>query len=158
MIDVLVVGAGPVGIVTALQLTGMGVRTVIIDRSLTPTRFPKMDISNARTMELFETLGIAADVRRIGVAEHYSFDVIWTADWDRPPVAVWDLPSVETYRKAIVARNDGTQPSQPYQRLPRDLVLVRPDHFVAWRGNAPPTSPDDVLSVVTGLQRSGMSA
>jgi 2-polyprenyl-6-methoxyphenol hydroxylase-like FAD-dependent oxidoreductase len=119
MIDVLIVGAGPVGIVTALQLAGMDVRTVAIDRSMTPTRFPKMDISNARTMELFETLGIAADVRRIGVAEHYSFDVIWTTDWNRPPVAVWDLPSVATYRKAIIAGNDGTQPAQPYQRLPQ---------------------------------------
>lgn len=118
-VKVLVVGAGPVGIVTALQLAGMGVPSLVIDRSDSPTRFPKMDISNVRTMELFETLGIAGDIRRIGVPEQYSFDVIWTADWDQTPVAVWDLPSVEAYRKTIIASNDGSQPWQPYHRLPQ---------------------------------------
>ena len=118
-VDVLVVGAGPVGIVTALQLANMGVRSLVIDRADTPTRFPKMDISNARTMELFQQLGVADDVRRIGVPGQHSFDVIWTIDWDRPPVAVWDLPSVETYRKTIIDKNDGSQPWQPYHRLPQ---------------------------------------
>jgi hypothetical protein len=32
----------------------------------------------------------------------------------------------------------------------RDLVLVRPDHFVAWRGNALPDAIDDVIRTVTG--------
>lgn len=31
------------------------------------------------------------------------------------------------------------------------LVLVRPDQFVAWVGNEPPTNPDKVLAKVTGL-------
>jgi hypothetical protein len=32
----------------------------------------------------------------------------------------------------------------------RDLVLVRPDHFVAWRGNTLPDSPASVIRTVTG--------
>ena len=32
----------------------------------------------------------------------------------------------------------------------RDLVLVRPDHFVAWRGNTLPDSPAGVIRTVTG--------
>ena len=32
----------------------------------------------------------------------------------------------------------------------RDLVLVRPDLHVVWRGNAPPENPDDVARVATG--------
>jgi len=30
------------------------------------------------------------------------------------------------------------------------LVLVRPDHFVAWRGDAPPEAPEGLLRAVTG--------
>jgi hypothetical protein len=31
-----------------------------------------------------------------------------------------------------------------------DLILVRPDQHVAWRGNAPPEDPDALLAAVTG--------
>jgi len=31
-----------------------------------------------------------------------------------------------------------------------DLALVRPDQYVAWRGNAPPADPDRLLAQVTG--------
>jgi 2-polyprenyl-6-methoxyphenol hydroxylase-like FAD-dependent oxidoreductase len=32
----------------------------------------------------------------------------------------------------------------------RDLVLVRPDQYVAWRGDAPPSDPDKLIAMVTG--------
>ena len=37
----------------------------------------------------------------------------------------------------------------------RDLVLVRPDLHVAWRGNAPPADPSAVAAIVTGRVPSG---
>ena len=32
----------------------------------------------------------------------------------------------------------------------RDLALVRPDQYVAWRGNAPPSDPDRVIGRLIG--------
>jgi hypothetical protein len=32
----------------------------------------------------------------------------------------------------------------------RDLVLVRPDQYVAWRGNAPPPDPERLLAQIVG--------
>src|SRR6185312_237802 len=32
----------------------------------------------------------------------------------------------------------------------RDLVLIRPDHYVAWRGNRPPADCDALLARLTG--------
>jgi hypothetical protein len=32
----------------------------------------------------------------------------------------------------------------------RDLVLVRPDHHIAWRGNSPPTDAGALVGRVTG--------
>jgi hypothetical protein len=31
-----------------------------------------------------------------------------------------------------------------------DLALVRPDQYVAWRGNVPPADPDKLIAQVTG--------
>ncbi|WP_421106863.1 FAD-dependent monooxygenase [Streptomyces sp. NEAU-S77] len=37
----------------------------------------------------------------------------------------------------------------------RDLVLIRPDQHVAWRGNALPTDPGDLVARVTGQRAAG---
>ena len=31
-----------------------------------------------------------------------------------------------------------------------DLVLVRPDQYVAWRGNAPPSDPERMFAQISG--------
>lgn len=62
----LVVGAGPVGLITALKLAYHGVRCMLVERNLETTRWPKMDITNVRTMELLRTLGLADGLREQG--------------------------------------------------------------------------------------------
>jgi hypothetical protein len=32
----------------------------------------------------------------------------------------------------------------------RDLALIRPDQYVAWRGNASPSNPDRLLAQMVG--------
>ena len=49
--DVIVVGAGPVGLTLAIDLGRRGVRTLLVERDPTTKPWPKMDRSNARTME-----------------------------------------------------------------------------------------------------------
>ena len=50
---VLIVGGGPVGLITATTLAKYGVRSVILERNLTTTKWPKMDLTNARSMEIY---------------------------------------------------------------------------------------------------------
>ena len=38
----------------------------------------------------------------------------------------------------------------------RDLALIRPDQYVAWRGNAPPSDPDRVMGRLVGAILSAM--
>lgn len=63
---VLVIGAGPAGMLLALQLARNGVRSMLIERNLTTTKWPKMDVTNCRSMELFNRLGISQGLRRQG--------------------------------------------------------------------------------------------
>src|SRR6185437_10066743 len=55
--DVIVAGAGPTGLVLAIDLGRRGVRTLLLERDPTTKAWPKMDRSNARTMEIFRRLG-----------------------------------------------------------------------------------------------------
>ena len=57
--QVLIVGAGPVGLTLALDLGRRGVRCTLIERNTTSIQLPKMERCNARTMEIYRRLGIA---------------------------------------------------------------------------------------------------
>lgn len=58
-IDVLVVGAGPTGLMLANQLIRRGVRLLIIDRNSGPSDRTKALGVQARTLEIYDRLGIA---------------------------------------------------------------------------------------------------
>ncbi len=58
-IDVLVVGAGPTGLMLANQLARCGIRPVIIDRHAGPAQQTRAMGVQARTLEIYAKLGIA---------------------------------------------------------------------------------------------------
>jgi 2-polyprenyl-6-methoxyphenol hydroxylase-like FAD-dependent oxidoreductase len=113
---VLVVGAGPTGLVLASVLSGYGVNCVLVERNTHTTRFPKMDVTNGASMELLRRLGVDAELRRVGVAPQHSFDVIFAAGLDGPEIARWALPSVDEQWATLRGEPDGTRPGQPWQR------------------------------------------
>ncbi|EXJ70410.1 uncharacterized protein A1O5_06478 [Cladophialophora psammophila CBS 110553] len=115
---VLIAGGGPVGLLLAKVLSHYGTRSVLFERNQTTTRWPKMDLTNARSMELFRKLGLADDLRRQGVLAHIGQPVLVSSGLSaKEPITRWDLPSVEMFRKEIREKNDGTKPSEPWQRL-----------------------------------------
>jgi len=57
--DVLVVGAGPSGLCSALLLVQHGVRVRIVDRKAGPVEQARAAIVHARTLEYFDQLGVA---------------------------------------------------------------------------------------------------
>lgn len=65
-IDVLVVGAGPTGLTAALEARRLGMSVRIVDRRPVRLRRSKALVVHARTMEVFDSLGIAAQVRERG--------------------------------------------------------------------------------------------
>ncbi|OUM00874.1 FAD-dependent oxidoreductase [Variovorax sp. JS1663] len=64
--DVLVVGAGPTGLMLANQLARRGVRTLIIDRHAHPARETRALGVQARTLEIYQKLGVVEQALALG--------------------------------------------------------------------------------------------
>lgn len=71
---VLIVGAGPTGLVMALWLTKFGVPVRIIDKNEGPGETSRALVVQARTLEFYNQIGIADDVIAAGIKmEYFSF-------------------------------------------------------------------------------------
>jgi len=66
MTDVLIIGAGPTGLMLANQLGRRGVRTTIIDRHSGPALQSRAMAVHARTLEIYSKLGIAERAVELG--------------------------------------------------------------------------------------------
>jgi len=233
---VLIAGGGPVGMTLALNLARYGVRSMLVERNAQTTRHPKMDLTNARSMELFKRLGLAEPLRDAGVPRENAFDISWINSLAGHELHRFHYPSANAKRAIIRAENDGTHAGEPPLRVSqveiepvtdppridpltyhpttwpgarmphvfladgssihdglglfftlvalgnvesgpieaaakalgipleilrlnrtdlralyqRDLILVRPDQHVAWRGDSLPADPVTLLRHVTG--------
>src|SRR5687768_11001615 len=65
-VPVLIVGAGPAGLVTGIGLARHGVRTMVIERHPSTSIFPRATGVSTRSMEIFRGWGIEDAVRRGG--------------------------------------------------------------------------------------------
>ncbi len=115
--QVLIVGAGPVGLTLAIDLGRRGVRCMLIERKEAPQFLPKMERCNARTMEIYRRMGLAQKIRDAGFPRDVPMDVFIVTSLIKPPLLHLPYPSVAQAQAQIKACNDGTLPREPYQLI-----------------------------------------
>ncbi len=115
--DVLIVGAGPVGLTLAIDLGRRGIRCTVIEKKAAPQFLPKMERCNARTMEIFRRMGLAEQIRAAGLPGDVPMDVYIALALNRPPLLRLRYPSVSEARAEIAACANGTLPLEPYQLI-----------------------------------------
>lgn len=100
--DVLVVGAGPTGLLAACELLRRGVQVRIIDRALEPTKAPKALTLWPRVLDILDDLGVGDTIRRASIrinAFSYFSDRRPLASFNFPEgLAPRELPQHETER------------------------------------------------------------
>jgi 2-polyprenyl-6-methoxyphenol hydroxylase-like FAD-dependent oxidoreductase len=111
--DVLIAGAGPVGLTLAIELGQRGIRCLLIEEQSEPRRLPKMERCNARTMEIYRRLGLADAVRSAGAPLDACMDVVICRSMAEEPIVRLTYPSAREAIAEIAACNDGTLPLEP---------------------------------------------
>ena len=61
--QVLVVGAGPAGLIAAITLARYGIECLVVDRRSAPSPLPRATALSVRTMELLRAWGLEDEVR-----------------------------------------------------------------------------------------------
>lgn len=99
--SVLVVGAGPTGLVLAIELGRRGVPTVVLSEALAPSATPKATVTQARTMEHFRRLGLAERVRQTGAPAQHPTDIVYCSRITWHELARHRLPSPDEARRWV---------------------------------------------------------
>jgi 2-polyprenyl-6-methoxyphenol hydroxylase-like FAD-dependent oxidoreductase len=103
--DVLIVGAGPTGLVLALWLTRLGVRVRIIDKAPEPGTTSRAIAVQARTLELYREIGIADEVIERGLKMRAAN--LWTAGKRAARVVFGDIGAgLSPYPFALIFPQD----------------------------------------------------
>jgi len=90
---VVIIGAGPCGLILAIELGRRGIHTIIIDEKTSPVRFPAANATQARTMEHYRRLGFADKIRAQGLPPDYPTDIAYFTRFTKHELARISLPS-----------------------------------------------------------------
>jgi 2-polyprenyl-6-methoxyphenol hydroxylase-like FAD-dependent oxidoreductase len=115
--QVIIVGAGPVGLTLSIALSDLGVRSILLERNAAPSGLPKMERCNARTMEIYRRLGIVEQIRAAGLPADCPMDVFVVTSLVEEPILRLPYDSVKACQEDIAAHNDGTRTLEPYQLI-----------------------------------------
>ena len=119
---VLIAGAGPVGMTLALLMARHGIETTIVEQSVETTQYPKMDLTNGRSMEIFRFIGIADELRTLGVPEDHCLDILWATCPTGHLLHRQHYPSPADQRRQAREENDGLNTTEPRLRISQTIV------------------------------------
>jgi putative polyketide hydroxylase len=75
--EVLIIGAGPVGLSAALALGRAGIRCLVLERRSEFSRYPKANGVHARTMEIFREWGVVKPIRDLTAGMPDEVTIAW---------------------------------------------------------------------------------
>ena len=130
---VLIIGGGPAGLVLAIELGRRGVPVTLFEQRSGPPTFPKANSTTSRTMEHYRRLGVADDVRQLGLPDDYPPDISYHTRYAGYELARLHWPSREealAKRGEHDARWPTPEPMHRAQQMLIEQVLAR--HAGTW--------------------------
>ena len=118
MKPVLIVGAGPVGMTLALCLARRGIDCTLVEMRVADA-LPDVKCNHiaARSMELFRTLGVSADLRAAGLPDDYPHDVSYRTSTTGAEIARIHIPGRATRLTDRSGPDGGWPTPEPPHRI-----------------------------------------
>ncbi len=113
---VVIVGAGPIGMLLSLELARYQVPTLVLDSALSTRRYPKGNTHNSRTMEHYRRLNLVERIRGVGLPPDHPTDVAYFTRILGPEIARIPLPSTASKLAAVRSADDFAQVIEPIHR------------------------------------------
>ena len=119
--DVLVVGAGPVGLTLAIDLARRGIDVTVVEtRAPGAPPEPKCNHVAARSMEIFRRLGVAEKVRDAGLPADYPHDISYRTTFTGQELTRILIPC----RRERFTRKDGPDCNWPTPEPPHRINQI----------------------------------
>ncbi len=120
-VEVLIVGAGPVGLTLAIDLAWRGIDVTVVEtRAAAEPPEPKCNHVAARTMEIFRRLGLAEKVRNSGLPADYPHDISYRTTFTGQELTRIVIPC----RRDRFTRKDGPDCNWPTPEPPHRINQI----------------------------------
>jgi 2-polyprenyl-6-methoxyphenol hydroxylase-like FAD-dependent oxidoreductase len=119
---VIIIGAGPCGLMLAIELGRRRISTVVLEEKAQPSRFPSANATQARTMEHYRRLGFAEKVRAKGLPPDYPTDIAYFTRFTKYELARFSLPSARQAREIVKTLTGSWSAAELPHRVSRIFV------------------------------------
>ena len=157
---VLIVGGGPVGMNLTLDLAWRGVPCMLVNQDETTPNHPQGNTHNARTMEHYRRIGIANEIRKVGLPPDHCGDAIIVTRINSYELCRIKIPSLR--KRMTPGSKDleiGPEPLHRASQMYVEKILKSEldnkdivDMRFGWRLNSFIHYPDHVIAEIENLE------
>lgn len=120
--SVIIIGGGPCGLMLANELGRRGIPVLLFDQKATTAFNPQANATQARTMEHLRRLGLANEVRALGMPPDYPTDITYYTRFAKYELARFQLPSAREARQKVQSLSGSWSAAELPHRVSQKFV------------------------------------
>ncbi|PJE38559.1 hypothetical protein CVM52_00065 [Pseudooceanicola lipolyticus] len=120
--DVVIAGAGPCGLMLALELGARGIRTLVLDREAGVATAPQANATQARSMEHYRRHGFAQEIRQLGMPGDHPTDLAYFTTYAGHELARHRMPCADDAARCVREQAHIWNAAELPHRVPQSLV------------------------------------